>query len=116
VIADGQLATTITLRAGNRVQQGARISAAKASEIEADFQRRMAEMVQRFKDQTPMPGGKAALVQMIDDLRRNPPTYQRMSPQLADKMRRQLPELQSTLEALGILESGLFPRGRTYRL
>jgi hypothetical protein len=108
VSPDGQLATTVTLRAGNSVRQGVRISAAKASEIEADFQRRMAEMVQRFKDQTPMPWAKAALVQMIDDVRRNPATFQRMSPQLADKMRRQLPELQSTLEVLGGLEQVFF--------
>jgi hypothetical protein len=108
VIAEGQLATAVTLRAGSSARQGARISAAKASEMEAAFQRRVTEMVQRFRDQTPMPGAKAALLQMIDDLRRNPPTYQRMSPQLADKMRRQLPELQSTLEALGILEQVFF--------
>jgi hypothetical protein len=45
---------------------------------------------------------------MIDDLRGNPPTYQRMSPQLVDKMGRQLPELHSTLEALGIPEQVFF--------
>jgi hypothetical protein len=108
VIADGQLATAVRLRAGGSTRQGARISVAKAREMEAAFQRQMAEMVQRFRDQTPMPAAKTALLQMVDDLRRSPPTYQRMSPQLAEKMRRQLPELQSTLEALGALEQVFF--------
>jgi hypothetical protein len=107
-IADGQPAKAVTLRAGSSARQGARISMAKASEMEAAFQRRMIEMVQRFRDQTPTPGAQAALLQMIDDLRQNPPTYRRMSPQLADKMRRQLPELQSTLQALGSLEQVFF--------
>jgi hypothetical protein len=57
-----------------------------------------------------MPGGKAALRQMIDDLRRSAPSYPRMSPYLAGKMRQQLPEIQSVLGALGTPES-IFFRG-----
>jgi hypothetical protein len=108
VTAGEQPATAVTLRAGTITKKGARISAAKADEIEAAFQQRMSEIVQRFREQTPMPGGKAALHRMIDDLRRSPPSYERMSPQLVDKMRRQSPELQATLEALGTLEQVFF--------
>jgi hypothetical protein len=91
-------------------RRGARIDAAKADQIEAAFERRNAEVADRFRDQTPVPGGKAALRQMIEDLSRSAPSYQRMSPYLADKMRRQLPEIQSVLGALGALES-IFFRG-----
>jgi hypothetical protein len=95
-------------RSGSR--QGARIDGARADQIEAAFERRNAEVADRFRDQTPMPGGKAALRQMIEDLSRSAPSYERMSPYLADKMRRQLPQIQSVLGALGAPES-IFFRG-----
>lgn len=114
-IKDEQLATAVMLRAGSSARQGARIGPAKAEEMEAAFQRRITELAQRFRDQTPMPGARAALLRMIDDLRRDPPAYERMSPQLADKMRRQLPQLQSMLEAFGATEQvsfrGVGPNG-----
>jgi hypothetical protein len=91
-------------------RRGARIDAARADQIEAAFERRNAEVADRFRDQTPMPGGKAALRQMIEDLGSSAPSYARMSPYLADKMRRQRPETQSVLGALGAPES-IFFRG-----
>jgi hypothetical protein len=42
---------------------------------------------------------------MVEDLGHSAPSYQRMSPNLAGKMRRQLPEIQSVLAALGAPES-----------
>jgi hypothetical protein len=114
-LSDGHLvfegerrATVVKLRAGTSAKQGARIDDAKADAMDAAFQQRMAEVADRFRDQSPAPGAKAALLRMIDDLRHSPPGYERMSPYLADKMRRQLPELQSTLEALGTLEQVFF--------
>jgi beta-lactamase regulating signal transducer with metallopeptidase domain len=111
-VADGDApAAAVLLSApstGSR--RGARTDAAKADEIEAAFKRRNAEVADRFRDQTPMPGGRAALRQLIEDLRRSAPSYERMSPYLADKMRRQLPQIQSVLGALGAPES-IFFRG-----
>jgi hypothetical protein len=98
----------IVPHAGSR--RGARIDAGRADQIEATFERRIAEVADRFRDQTPMPGGKDALRRMIEDLRRSAPSYQRMSPYLADKMRQRLPEIQSVLGALGTPES-IFFRG-----
>jgi hypothetical protein len=45
---------------------------------------------------------------MIEDLRRGTPPYERMTPQLAAKMRQQLPELQPMLKTLGATESFFF--------
>jgi beta-lactamase regulating signal transducer with metallopeptidase domain len=102
-------AAAVMLREPGAVsRQGARIDAARADQIEAAFARQAAEVADRFRDQTPMPGGKAALRQMIEDLRRSAPSYQRMSPFLADNMRRQLPEIQSMLGALGAPELFFF--------
>jgi beta-lactamase regulating signal transducer with metallopeptidase domain len=102
-------ATEVVLREPNTGSRRAvRIVAATADEIEAAFQRRIAEVADRFRDQTPIPGGVAALRQMIEDLRRPAPSFERMSKQLADKMHRQLPQLQSALGALGAVESVFF--------
>jgi hypothetical protein len=107
-IANEQTATAVALRAGNFAKRGVRIDAARADEMEAAFQRRITALAQRFTDQTPTPGGKAALLQMIDGLRHDPPSFERMNPQLADRMRRQMPELQPALEALGPPEQAFF--------
>jgi hypothetical protein len=104
-------AAAVVLDAPNTgVRRAARIDAAKADQIEAAFEQRIAAVADRFKDQTPIPGGKAAVRQIIEDLRSSAPSYARMSPYLADKMRRQLPEIQSVLVALGAPES-IFFRG-----
>jgi hypothetical protein len=109
-VTDGERpAPAVVLDASNtRSRRGARIDAARADQIEAAFERRIAEVADRFGDQTPMRGGKAALRQMIDDLRRRAPSYARMSPYLAGKMRQQLPEIQSVLGALETPESIFF--------
>jgi hypothetical protein len=96
------------LRAGSSTRQGARIGAARAGEIEAAYERRLNEVAQRFKNQSPLPGARMALLRMIGDLRRDQPAYDRMSPDVADKMRRQQPQLQSILAALGATEEVFF--------
>jgi hypothetical protein len=62
----------------------------------------------RFKDQTPAPGGEAALRKMIEDIRLGKPDYDRMSPGLAAATRQQLPQLQSSITGLGGLQSITF--------
>jgi hypothetical protein len=102
-------AAAVVLRPTNSgPRRGARIDAARATEIEAAFQRRIDETAERFRDQAPVPGGKAAVRQIIEDLSRSTPTYQRMAPWLTDKLRRQLPQLQTMLRALGAPESIYF--------
>jgi hypothetical protein len=109
-MSDGERpAAAVVLRPPNSgARRGARIDVARANAIEAASQRRIDETADRFRDQAQMPGGKAAVHQIIEDLRRSAPTYERMGPWLADKMRRQLPQLQSMLRALGAPESIYF--------
>jgi hypothetical protein len=105
-------ATAVELRplgaAGPR--RGRRIDPTRADAIEAAFQSKIDDTADRFRDQAAMPGGKAAVRQVIEDLSRSTPTFERMAPWLADKIRRQLPELQPVLRALGAPES-IFFRG-----
>jgi hypothetical protein len=61
-----------------------------------------------LKDQTPAPGGEAALRRNIDEVRRGQPNYQLMSPPLAALTRQQLPQLQAILTQLGAVESVTF--------
>src|SRR5262249_4690251 len=85
-----------------------RIDAARAAEIADNLARHVAVAPDRFKDQTPAPGGKAALLQAFADLRRDVPTYEHMSAQLADGLRRNVSELRAMLIALGAAEAVFF--------
>ena len=67
-------------------------------------------MPDRFRDQTPQPGSKEAILRGIADLQRGAPNYERMSMALATKIRRQAAELQAMLNAFGAVES-IFFRG-----
>jgi hypothetical protein len=87
-----------------------RIDAARAAEIQDIFARWVAAAPDRFKDQAPAQGSKAGVLQAIEDLQRNVPNYERMSPQLADSVRRKASELHAMLTALGATES-IFFRG-----
>ena len=87
-----------------------RVAAARAKAIEEDFARRIAAAPDRFRDQTPLPGSKEAILRGIDDLQRGAPNYERMSASLAAKIRRQASELQAMFKAFGAVES-IFFRG-----
>ena len=67
-----------------------RVDLDRAKTIEDAFARRIAEVPDRFKDQTPAPGGKAAILRGIEDMQRGAPNYERMSSQLAAKTRRRV--------------------------
>jgi CubicO group peptidase (beta-lactamase class C family) len=67
-----------------------------------------AASAKRSKDQTPAPGGEAALRKMIEDTRLGKPDYDRMSPGLAAATRQQLPQLQASLAQAGALQSLTF--------
>jgi BlaR1 peptidase M56/Domain of unknown function (DUF3471) len=111
-VTDGDVpAAEIVLREPNTGQRRApRIDAAMANAIETNALRRIAAAPDRFRDQTPMSGGKTALRQTIEDLRRGEINGEGMSAQLTDKLRRQLSQMQTTMRELGAVES-IFFRG-----
>src|SRR5262249_45765675 len=95
---------------GMGARSAKRIDAARAAEIQETFARWVAAAPERFKDQTPAQGSKSAVLQMIADLQHEVPSYDSMSPHLADSVRRNASELHAMLAALGAVES-IFFRG-----
>jgi hypothetical protein len=87
-----------------------RIDAARGKAIEDAVARQIAAVPDRFKNQTPAPGSKEAVLAGIQDMQRGAPNYDRMSAQLASKVRQQARQLQDTLVALGAAET-IFFRG-----
>ncbi len=87
-----------------------RVAAATAKLIEEGFERQIAAAPDRFREQTPLPGSREAILRGIEDLQRGVPNFSRMSASLAAKIRRQFPELQVMFKALGAVES-IFFRG-----
>jgi hypothetical protein len=87
-----------------------RVDPARAQLIEAEFERRVAAAPDRFREQTPLPGSREAILRGIKDMQEGAPNYDRMSASLAAKIRRQSSELQATLKAFGAVES-IFFRG-----
>lgn len=87
-----------------------RIPAARAKAIEEEFTRRIADVSDRFRDQSPQAGSKEAVLRGIEDFQHGTPNYARMSTQLAAKVRNQLPEVLPMFQAFGALES-IFFRG-----
>jgi len=79
-----------------------------AKAIEEEFARRIAQVPDRFREQTPLPDSKDAILRGIDDLKRGAPNYDRMSAPLAAKIRRQASELQAMFTALGSVEAIYF--------
>lgn len=87
-----------------------RVNSVRAKKIEEEFARRMKEVPDQFKDQTPMPGSREAILHGIDDMQRGAPNYERMSEALAAKIRPDAAQLQATFKAFGTVES-IFFRG-----
>jgi beta-lactamase regulating signal transducer with metallopeptidase domain len=85
-----------------------RIAADRAMMIEERFARRIAEVPDRFRAQTPFPGSKDEVLRAIADMQRGTPNYSRMTAPIAAKIRRQASELESVFKALGPVESAFF--------
>ena len=108
-VLDGeQPASAVVLHHRSREQWAKRVDPTTAGEIESMFARRIAAVPDRFHDQVPAPGSRAALVRTIEELQRGTPDYGRMSRQLADALRLQVPQLSPMLVALGPLQSVFF--------
>jgi hypothetical protein len=108
-VSDGQ-GTMLVLRLHGQDLVSARVDEARAAAVESVFVRQIAEAPDRFREQSPAPGSRDAVLRGIEELQRGAPDYQRMSPPLADGMRRQLGELHTMLTALGAPEA-IFFRG-----
>jgi hypothetical protein len=87
-----------------------RMEAARAEMIEREFARRITEAPDRFREQTPAPGSKEAILRGIEDMQRGASNDDRMSAPLAAKIRGQAAQLQSMFKAFGAVES-IFFRG-----
>jgi CubicO group peptidase (beta-lactamase class C family) len=95
--ADGQL----TLHQGGRDMVAKKLDDMQAK-ILADA---AAATAQRIKDQTPAPGSDAALRKLIKGVAAGEPDYDAMTTSFADLNRRQLPQLQAAISALGAVQS-----------
>src|SRR5262245_54234334 len=88
-------------------RRAARIDAGRAQAIENAFARQVATAPERFRDQLPADGSKAALSRAIHDLQRSTPGDERIG-QMAENVRRQIAPLHAMLTALGAVESVFF--------
>ncbi|HML11717.1 MAG TPA: hypothetical protein VK456_00340, partial [Xanthobacteraceae bacterium] len=87
-----------------------RIDAGKAAAIEARFTARFAAAPERFREQAPAPGGRAAALRLIEQLQQSTPADAQTTAQFGEAVRLKLPQLRNMLSALGPLQS-LFFRG-----
>lgn len=96
--------TQVVLHQGGRDQAAQRLDEAgmKRAANEA------AAIAQRFKDQKQAPGAEAAVRFMLEGLRTGQPKYELMAPAMADLTRKQLTQLQSTVNQLGAVQSVAF--------
>jgi hypothetical protein len=104
------LATELVLheQGSARDRRAVRVDAARARQIANAFARRIAAAPERFRDQLPAEGSKAAVLRAIDEWQRGAPDYDRMSRPLADHVRRQIDQLHAMTTALGAVESAFF--------
>jgi len=106
---DGEApASALLLQHNNREWRAKRIDAANAREIESAFARSILAVPERFREQSPTPGSRAALVRLIEDLRQGAPNYDRMGPYIANVVRTQLPQLGAMFAAFGEVQSVFF--------
>jgi hypothetical protein len=92
---------------GRRARRAIRIDAARAQSIDDAFARQVATAPDRFKDQSPADGSKAALLREIHDLEAYTPADARFE-QMAENVRRQVAPLHAMLAAFGPVESVFF--------
>jgi hypothetical protein len=105
--AEGR-ASALSLGApGRRARRAIRIDAARAQSIAEAFARQVETVPDRFRDQLPADGSKAALLREIHDLAAYAPGDARLE-QMAENVRRQVAPLHAMLAAFGAVESVFF--------
>jgi hypothetical protein len=85
-----------------------RIDAARARAIEERFARWFAAAPERFRNQTPSPGSKEALLGLVQELQSGASDYARMNAFLAEALRPQAANLQAIVNAFGPVETAFF--------
>jgi hypothetical protein len=105
--AEGRASALSLGEPGRRARRAIRIDAARAQSIEDAFARQVATAPDRFKDQSPADGSKAALLREIHDLEAYAPGDARLE-QMAENVRRQVAPLHAMLAAFGEVESVFF--------
>jgi BlaR1 peptidase M56/Domain of unknown function (DUF3471) len=105
--AEGRASALSLGEPGWRTRRAIRIDAARAQSIEDAFARQVATAPDRFKDQLPADGSKAALLREIHDLEAYAPGDPRLE-QMAENARRQVAPLHAMLAAFGAVESVFF--------
>jgi beta-lactamase regulating signal transducer with metallopeptidase domain len=106
--AGGEVAALQINEPGARVRRAVRIDIGRAQAIENAFARWIAAAPDRFRDQAPADGSRAAVLWAIEDLQRDVPSYARMSRQLADNVRRQIASLHAMVTTLGAVDQVFF--------
>jgi hypothetical protein len=105
--AEGRASALSLGEPGRRARRAIRIDAARAQSIDDAFARQVATAPDRFKDQLPADGSKAALLREIHDLEAYAPGDARLE-QTAENVRRQVAPLHAMLAAFGDVESVFF--------
>lgn len=105
--AEGRASALSLGEPGRRARRAIRIEAARAQSIEDAFARQVATAPDRFKDQSPAEGSKAALLREIHDLEAYAPGDARFE-KMAENVRPQVASLHAMLAAFGEVESVFF--------
>jgi hypothetical protein len=105
--AEGRASALSLGEPGRKARRAIRIDAARAQGIEDAFARQVATAPDRFRDQLPAEGSKAALLKEIHDLAAYAPDDPRLEP-MAENVRRQVTPLHAMLAAFGEVESVFF--------
>ncbi|HLK66638.1 MAG TPA: serine hydrolase [Bryobacteraceae bacterium] len=114
---DGQgKAARLILHQNDTDETFTRADDVEAKRIADEAAARAEGLARRVKEQKAAPGSEAALRRLIEEIQRGEPDYSRMSPPFADMTRRALPDLKSTLQGWGALQTivfkGVGPAGR----
>jgi beta-lactamase regulating signal transducer with metallopeptidase domain len=97
----GGVAETVTIFQSGQVVTMPRIDAAVAQQMQADLAAKLAS-------QTATPGGEAAVRLLSEGFAAGKPDYGRMSPELAEVIKKQLSGMQPQIASLGALKSIAF--------
>lgn len=97
----GGAAESVTLYQHGQVMPMPRIDSAVADQMNADLAAKLA-------NQTPTPGGEAAIRRLSEGMASGKPNYDEMSPTLAEAAKNQLPFSQPLISSLGALKSLTF--------
>jgi len=105
--AEGRASALSLGEPGRKARRAIRIDAARAQSIDDAFARQVATAPDRFRDQLPADGSKAALLREIHDLEAYAPGDTRLE-QMAESVRGQVVPLHAMLAAFGAVESVFF--------